>query len=296
MPGSRRLIGEFAAVSYVDHIRRCNNYDPARVVPLFAGSERIGLIRRDNAEALRRFPDVFAVADDRVTLVARGDIDAISHAVDQVVDALVVEKQIPKTRHETFDVAARWRAPPIFRLDRGAVPFFGTRAYGVHLNGYRLDRTELHLWVGRRAPDKTVAPNKLDNLVAGGIGNGHGLVETLVKEADEEAMIPADLIARAVPAGAVSYRMETTLGFRDDVLFVYDLEVPADFVPSNRDGEFADFLLMPASAALGRIRTSEDFKFNVNLIVLDFAVRRGILPPDDPEYLDVATGLHRPLD
>src|SRR5271169_1047230 len=279
-----------------DHIARCNNYDPARIVPLFAGAERIGLVRRDNAEALKRFPDVFAVAEDKVALVAPGDAAAISRSVDRVVDALVAEKQIPKTRTETFDVALRWGAPPLFRLDRGAVPFFGTRAYGVHLNGYRRDGNEVMLWVGRRAADKRVAPDKLDNMVAGGIGNGHGLIDTLVKEADEEAMVPPGLIARAVPAGAVSYRMETALGVRDDVLFVFDLEVPADFEPKNRDGEFTGFTLMPAAAALERIRTSFDFKFNVNLVILDFAVRHGILRPDDREYLDVATGLHRPLD
>ena len=283
-------------MSFLDHIQRCNNYDPRRVMPLFAGTRRIGLVRRDNAEALRNFPDVFRVAADKVDLVARGDADAISRAVDRVVDSLVTEKQLPKTRNETFDVAERWGAPPVFRLDRGAVPFFGTRAYGVHLNGYRCDKPELHLWVGRRAANKSVAPDKLDNIVAGGIGNGHGLVETLVKEADEEAMIPPSLIARAVSAGAVSYRMETPLGIRDDVLFVYDIEMPADFEPKNRDGEFSEFLLMPASAVLDRIRTTDAFKFNVNLVVLDFAVRRGILPPDDPEFLAVATGLHRPLD
>ncbi len=283
-------------MSFRDHIIRCNSYAPERVVPLIAGGERIGLLRRDNAEALRRFPEVFAVADDRVELVAQGDAGAVSRAVDRVVDALVAEKHIPKTRSETFDVARHWGAPPLFRLDRGAVPFFGTRAYGVHLNGYRRDGTGLVLWVGHRAADKRVAPNKLDNLVAGGIGNGHGLADTLVKEADEEAMIPPELIARAVPAGAVAYRMETTLGIRDDVLFVYDLEVPDDFVPQNRDGEFSGFALMPAGAALDRIRSSFDFKFNVNLVILDFAVRHGILRPDDPEYLEVATGLHRRLD
>jgi 8-oxo-dGTP pyrophosphatase MutT (NUDIX family) len=281
-------------MSFRDHIARCNNYDPTRVVPLVDGSDAIGLVRRDNAEALRRFPDVFRVDDDKVALVARGDRDAVSRAVDHVVDELVAEKQIPKTRNETFDVARHWGAPPIFRLDRGAVPFFGTRSYGVHLNGYRT-AGEPGVWIGRRAPDKRVAPNKLDNLVAGGIGNGLGLIETLEKEADEEATIPPELIARARPAGAVSYRMETELGIRDDVLFVYDLDVPPDFVPKNRDGEFVGFELMPADAVLDRIRTSFDFKFNVNLVILDFAVRHGILCPDDPEYLEVATGLHRRL-
>jgi hypothetical protein len=283
-------------MSFRDHIAACNNYDPARAVPLFAGNERVGLLRRDNAAALRRFSDVFAVADDRVDVVARGDVAAVSGAVDAVVDALVAERRVPKWRNETFDVAPRWGAPVVFRLDRGAVPFFGTRAYGVHLNGYVWDSGTLYLWVGRRSPDKRVAPDKLDNLVAGGIGNGHGLEETLLKEGEEEASIPRSLTSRAVPAGAVSYRMQTELGIRDDVLFVFDLEMPADFVPKNQDGEIVHFELMPISAVLDCVRTSDDFKFNVNLVILDFALRHKLLRPDDPEYLDVATGLHRPLD
>ena len=283
-------------MSFCDHIRTCNNYDPSRVVPLTAGNTRIGLLRRDNAEALQRFSDVFTVAEQWVELVARGDIAAVSRAVDAVVDALVTERHVPKWRNESFDVAPHWGAPPVFRLDRGAVPFFGTRAYGVHLNGYVRRGETLYLWVGRRSPGKQIAPNKLDNLVAGGIGNEYGVGETLLKEGEEEASIPKSLMSRAISAGAVSYRMETRLGIRDDVLFVYDIEMPADFVPENRDGEIVDFELMPVSAVLDRIRTTSDFKFNVNLVILDFALRHGLLSPDDPEYLDIATGLHRPLD
>jgi 8-oxo-dGTP pyrophosphatase MutT (NUDIX family) len=279
-----------------DRIRFCNSYDPARALPLVAGNTRIGLLRRDNAEVLRRFPEVFCVAANEVTLTARGDAAAVSRAVDRVVDTLVAENRVPKWRNEAFDVAVRWGAPPVFRLDRGAVPFFGTRAYGVHLNGYRWDRGEVYLWVGRRAPDKLVAPNKLDNLVAGGIGNGHGVAETLEKECEEEASIPPSLSSTAMPAGAVSYRMENRLGIRDDVLFVYDLEMPADFVPKCNDGEIVAFTLMPAASVLERVRNTGDFKFNVNLVILDFAVRHGLLRPDDTEYLEVATGLHRPLD
>jgi hypothetical protein len=283
-------------MSFGDHIRACNNFDPARVVPLLAGNERVGLLRRDNAEALRQFADVFAVEEHAVRLVARYDVDTLSRIIDRVVDVLVVERRVPKWRNETFDVAPHWGAPPIFRLDRGAVPFFGTRAYGVHLNGYRRNGDDLYLWVVRRSPDKKVAPDKLDNLVAGGVGNGHGLDETLLKEGDEEASIPTSITKHALPVGAVSYRMETELGIRDDVLFVYDLEMPADFLPQNRDGEIVHFDLVPASLVVDRVRTTDDFKFNVNLVILDFALRHGLLRPDDPEYLDVATGLHRPLD
>jgi 8-oxo-dGTP pyrophosphatase MutT (NUDIX family) len=282
-------------MSFADHIRACNNFDRRRVVPLLAGAHRIGWLLRDNAAALGRFPRVFAAEGDAVRLVVQGDADTVSAAVDEVVEALVVKNLVPKWRNETFDVMVRWGDKPIFRLDRGAVPFFGTRAYGVHLNGYRRDGG-LRLWIGRRAPDKRVAPNKLDNIVAGGVGNGHGITATLVKEAEEEAAIPAGLIRQAVPVGAVSYRMETELGIRDDVLFVYDLELPAGFVPKANDGEIVEFALMPAETVIDRVRTTDDFKFNVNLVILDFVLRHGLLGVEDPEYLAVASGLHRPLE
>jgi 8-oxo-dGTP pyrophosphatase MutT (NUDIX family) len=283
-------------MSLLRHIRRCNQYRPDNFVPLLLGEARIGFVRRDNAEALRRFPDVFAVADDGVKVTAQGGFDAVSRAVDYVVERLVEEGRVAKWRNEFFAVAPRWGAPPLFKLDRGAVSFFGVRAYGVHMNGYCGDSDTLKLWIGRRAADKKVAPGKLDNLVAGGIGHDHGLEATLVKEAAEEAAIPADLIARAVPVGALSYRMEIEYGMRDDVLFVYDLAVPVDFTPRNTDGEIAEFRLMEARDVVERVRTTDDIKFNVNLVIIDFALRHGIITPDDPDYLDLVTGLRRPLN
>jgi 8-oxo-dGTP pyrophosphatase MutT (NUDIX family) len=283
-------------MSLLRHIRRCNDWRPEGFLPLFCGAARIGLVRRDNAEALRRFPDVFAVEEHGLRLVAKGDLAALSAAVDRVVEALVAEGRVGKWRNECFAVAPRWGAPALFKLDRGAVAFFGIPAFGVHLNGYRRDGGALRLWIGKRAPDKKVAPGKLDNIVAGGIAYGHGLEATLVKEAEEEAALGKDLVAHAVPAGALVYRMAKDHGLRDDVLFVYDLEVPADFTPENSDGEIVEFRLMEAREVLDIIRRSDDFKFNVNLVIIDFAIRHGLITPDDPEYLDLVVGLRRPFD
>jgi 8-oxo-dGTP pyrophosphatase MutT (NUDIX family) len=283
-------------MSFADRIRHCNSYDPARAIPLIAGAHRVGWLRRDNAAIVKRHGDVFAIDGDCARLLAEGDCDCVSAAVDQVVEALVAERRVPKWRNETFDVMPRWGQPPLFRLDRGAVPFFGVRAYGIHVNGYRRDAGGHSLWIGKRASNKQVAPGKLDNIVAGGIGNGYGIAETLVKESEEEGGIPEALVRHAVPVGAVTYCMETELGIRDDVLFVYDIELPEGFAPKNSDGEIVQFELMPAEAVIERVRTTDDFKFNVNLVILDFALRQGLIPVDDPEYLDVASGLHRPLD
>ncbi|HWG78884.1 MAG TPA: DUF4743 domain-containing protein, partial [Stellaceae bacterium] len=191
-------------MSLLRHIRRCNEYRPERFLPLLHGDSRIGLVRRDNADSLRRFPKVFAVADDVVRLIAPGDFAELSATIDGVVERLVADGLVPKWRNEFFAVATRWGAPPLFKLDRGAVAFFGVRAYGVHLNGYlRENGKPLRLWIGRRAKDKKVSPNKLDNLVAGGIGHDHGLEATLVKEAAEEASLPPAIVAGALPVGAI---------------------------------------------------------------------------------------------
>jgi hypothetical protein len=38
-------------MSLIRHVRRCNEWRPERFVPLWRGEARVGLIRRDNAEA-----------------------------------------------------------------------------------------------------------------------------------------------------------------------------------------------------------------------------------------------------
>lgn len=283
-------------MSLLRHILACNTYRPERFLPLFFGEERVGFVRRDNAEVLRRFPRVIEVGSDSLRILARGDGAAVTAALDEVVEALIAEGLIGKWRDEVFAITPRWGEAPLFTLDRGAVSFFGVRGYGVHLNGYRHIRDRTWLWIGRRNPAKVVAPGKLDNLVAGGVGGGLGALTTLVKEAGEEASIPTSLIAKAHAASAVSYRMEVPQGLRDDVLFVYDLETPDDFVPRNTDGEIVEFMLMEAREALARVRDTDDFKFNVNLVIIDFALRHGIVGPDTPDYLDLVTGLRRPID
>jgi len=283
-------------MSLLRHIKVCNAWEPARFVPFLRGKAQLGLIRRDNAERLSRFPKLFEVGKDAVRLVAPGNAKTIGAAIDDAVEELVAERVISKWRNEFFAVAERWGGKVHFTIDRGAVPFFGVKAYGVHLNGYRRAGNKLKLWIGKRALDKIVAPGKLDNLVAGGIGVAHGLEETLRKEAAEEAAMPKRLSSRAVAVGAVSYRMATQTGLRDDVLFLYDVETPADFTPRNTDGELVSFALMDADEMVARMRKTDDFKFNVNLVNIDFALRHGVIGPDDPEYLALAAGLHRPID
>ena len=136
-------------------------------------------------------------------------------------------------------------------------------------------------------------PGKLDHLVAGGLPHGMGLAENLIKECDEEAGITAELAKRAVPVGAVSYCAEMKKGLKPDVLYCYDLELPADFVPHPQDGKTTEFFLWPVDRVAEVVRESEDFKLNCNLVIIDFLIRRGCIPPEHPDYLALVAGLHQ---
>jgi isopentenyldiphosphate isomerase len=150
------------------------------------------------------------------------------------------------------------------------------------------------MWIARRARTKTTYPGMLDNFVAGGQPIGIGLHQNVVKECAEEAGVPPELAARAVPVGAISYCFETDDGLKPDVQFVYDLELPPAFEPVNRDGEIEAFHLWPVADVIALTRDTRDFKFNCNLVNIDFFVRHGLLAPDDePDYLDIVAGLHR---
>jgi 8-oxo-dGTP pyrophosphatase MutT (NUDIX family) len=149
------------------------------------------------------------------------------------------------------------------------------------------------MWIGRRSKEKHTYPGMLDNMVAGGLPYGMTARECLAKECHEEAGIPADLSRRAHPAGAITYCVETHEGLRPDVLYCFDLELPSDFQPVCHDGEIEQFMLMPVAEVARLVRDTEQFKFNCNLVIIDFLVRHGFLGPDDPDYVAIVQGLHQ---
>jgi hypothetical protein len=87
--------------------------------------------------------------------------------------------------------------------------------------------------------------------------------------------------------------MEHQGWLRNDTMFVYDLELPADFKPVNNDGEIASFRLMELDEVAEILAAGEDFKFNVALVLIDFLIRHGHLTPEHPDYSDLALGLWR---
>ena len=121
------------------------------------------------------------------------------------------------------------------------------------------------------------------------------LMDNLVKEGWEEAALPPGLVRQATAVGAVTYNRVAERGYRPDVLYCYDLELSTEFVPQNTDGEVEEFMLLPIEEVARLVWETEDFKLNCNLVIIDFLLRHGYIAPENPDYLDLITGLRPPL-
>ena len=283
-------------MSFVDRLRACSAFDPGDYLPFSVDGQSVGLVRPEFAARLAEFSDVFLVTAHEVRLAS--DLvgaDARTRAVEGVLRQLAAGGVIRGWRDEPYSVAAAPEQPALFLMERAAIPKFGIWASGVHVNGFVREADELFMWIGRRSPDKHTAPNKLDQIVAGGRSAHLTVRETVLEEGEEEANIDPALASRALPVGAITYCTERREGLRRDVLYVYDLELPRDFVPVNHDGEIAEFRLWPIRRVLETVRDTDDFKFNCALVVIDFLIRHGLIAPDDePDYLTLVRGLRRP--
>jgi 8-oxo-dGTP pyrophosphatase MutT (NUDIX family) len=254
-------------MGFVRHFRACNNAVlPGGRLALCIGDARVGWVR----------PDLAAVLGGRAAVTAEA-VRIVDGGMLPELARVAAAAGFGRHRGEAFDVRAQPGGAVLGEIDRGALPAFGIMAEGVHVNGLVRRADGLHVWVARRAADKALDPGKLDHIVAGGTPAGLTPWETLIKEAAEEAAIPAALAATARPVGTVCYAMERAEGLRRDVLHCYDLDLPEDFVPQAADGEVESFALWPVARVLATVRATEDFKFNVNLVLIDLFLRLGLV-------------------
>ncbi|CAI9100282.1 OLC1v1037246C1 [Oldenlandia corymbosa var. corymbosa] len=293
--GSSNLQGFFDKVKLINR----NSEKQNEFIPFVIEGQIVGYVHYGFADHLRKFRDVFIFPKDdtfggnfgcHVTLhsmlrTAEERTRAVAHVVKSLGEL------IPGIRNELYPVASSYGSPIFFSVERAAAPYFGTKAYGVHMNGYVEKDGQKYLWVGKRSESKQTYPGMLDHLVAGGLPHDISCEKNLVKECEEEAGIPSSISCKAIPVGAVSYMDIEGYRFKRDVLFCYDLKLPEDFVPNNEDGEVESFKLVPITQIANVIRSTEFFKANCNLVIIDFLFRHGYIKPESFGYLKLLQSL-----
>ena len=274
--------------AFLRHIEACNNHPGLHTQrPWYLDGAVAGYLAAGHAAILAGLAGWLAGPPGLSLMVAPAERD----------QALAVAAAALGFRHrgELFDVRASPEGASLGRLDRGAVPGFGVIGQGVHVNGLVRRAEGLWVWVGWRSLAKQVAPGQLDNLVAGGIPAGFGPEQCLVKEAAEEASLPANLARQARRVARIAYIMQVPEGTRRDVMHVYDLTVPEDVTPCPNDDEVERFELWPVRRVLDLVRDTAEVKFNVNLALIDLFLREGLIAADSAEARALRLGLQRPL-
>jgi 8-oxo-dGTP pyrophosphatase MutT (NUDIX family) len=274
------------------HVEACNRFDPTEYLRFCISSHAIGWVGAESANFLEA-RGLAKQTEDGVGIAGGGFI-TVSAQLAEITAALDEARLMAPRRNEMTPVLRKWGAGPCAEIDRAGLPALGLPAFGIHVNGFVRTDAGLHLWVGHRAKDREVAPGKLDHLVAGGITMGYSASETVIKEAEEEAGLSAEIAGQARPVGQVTYRLSLPEGMRNDTLFIYDLELPQGVVPVGNDGEVERFELMPIARTIEILRETDDFKFNVNLVLIDFLVRHGLIDADrEPDYAALVKGLRQ---
>lgn len=278
------------------HILHNNSVHHADYAPLALAGLALGKMHHTVAAALEGHPALrktesgFALTSEAETVEAR------SAALKAILYALIKAGIIPKERHELYAVGPSFSTPPVALADRALMPILGFISHGVHCNAYVKEKGEIRLWIAKRSMTAHTDPGKLDHLVAGGQPYGLSVRDNLAKEAHEEAGVPRALVEKARSSSLVTYTRGLPHGVRRDTLFVYDLRLPDDFTPRSNDGESSDFRLMTINDVKKKLLEGDAFKFNVNLVLIDFLIRKGFVESDETGYAPLAQGLRPSLE
>jgi 8-oxo-dGTP pyrophosphatase MutT (NUDIX family) len=283
-------------MSLLRQYRRYASPDLTRYRRFIVAGRHVGWIKPALADELASRSDVFRLIGKNLEMQpSLTDSDQRSTAMATVLADLRAAGRVPGWRNELYPVNQSFGEAPLLVMERAAAPLFGVIAYGVNLNGFAGRGWEMKIWVARRSPTKSVDPNMLDLVVGGGQPLGLSPSENLLKECQEEAGIPAHIAERALPVGMVTLLIEAAEGLRVGQQFNFDLELPESFQPQNQDGEVAEFELIPVSELIHRLRSADEFMYDISLVLIDFLIRHGFIGPEERDYLPLIAGLRRPI-
>lgn len=263
------------------------------------------------AETVKKMPWTSDFVIDHETRTVRlspsqdkGDLSvSCSTALSNIIQRAIDEdtfRVIHRTHSEAYPIIG---ANFPVSLERYASTLFGIISRGAHLTVYNKTASGMKIWVPRRSPNLFTYPNRLDTTVAGGVAFGEGPFECIVREGNEEASLPEDLIRnKVVHCGCISY-----VGLNDpksggetgliapDIMYVYDLELPENMVCKQNDEEVKEFYLMTIDEVKESLARAE-FKTNSALVMIDFFIRHGIITAENEKnYAEIIARLHRRL-
>lgn len=261
-----------AVLAYLDKITR---FDRQQFTPLYIGKERLGWVNAVWKERLLSSESqLFEEQYQKLHCRLDGSYRSISHALAQAARRWQQAGWLNGWRNENF-TAFRHDGSPFFELERAAFRPLGLTSRAVHLNGLtRLPSGEVRMWVGRRSPHKAVDPNRMDNLVGGGVAAGESIELALEREGWEEAGVRREQVRDLPQASLLLAERPVQRGLHREWIYAFDLWLEQGETPCNQDGEVAEHILM-SFAEVEQLLLEERFMIDAALVATDCLARHG---------------------
>ncbi|OAQ97288.1 hypothetical protein LLEC1_00042 [Akanthomyces lecanii] len=220
--------------------------------------------------------DSWVVNHDELTVTLRGDTrESRQEGIDKT---LLFERD-----KGTFKVLKKWTGErfPIYGPGRELI-------VDLERSGATLFDSDgrVSIWLARRAPTKTLYPNRLGVTVGGSLPARETPLECLIRESQEEASLPADLISKhakstGITAFVTASESETTSGgesglIRAETQFVYDMKVDENVIPTPFDMEASDISLYSIDE-IKKALDDREFTPGNGCLILDFFIRHGFV-------------------
>lgn len=228
---------------------------------------------------------------------------ACNASIQAVVDKIIGDTSFRTVHGQHSEPFAVLGAKFPVQIERFCAPLFGIINRGAHLTIYTREAESMKIWVPRRSASVFTYPNMLDTTVAGGVPASESPLENVVREADEEASLPANMVMPNIKAcGALTYiqesagRTENEPGvIAPDIVYVFDLEVDRAIIPRPKDDEVKEFYLLTVEE-VRRALTRAEFKTNSAVVMIDFLIRHGFITSDnEKDYVEIISRMHRRL-
>ena len=259
----------------LDYLSGVTRYDRSAFTELVIDGEVLGNVNAVWRERLLASEAALFVAGEHaLSCTLAGDYAHFSRELDGAARRWQQAGWLNGWRDENF-TAFRLDGTPLFELERAAFRPLGLTSRAVHLNG--LTRTPdgaVRMWIGRRSPDKAVDPNRMDNLMGGGIAAGESIALALEREGWEEAGIPADRLELLRPVSRILAERPVQRGLHREWLYVFDLWLNPTDIPCNQDGEVAEHLLFDL-AEVEQLIVEQRFMIDAALVTIDCLCRLG---------------------
>jgi len=259
----------------LSYLSKVTQADLSAFTPLWFGAERLGAVNSEwRQRLLSQESDLFVLSAKGLSFRQIAHYNDMSSSLNSAALRWRAAGWLNGWRDENF-LASDANGHPLFELERAAFRPLGLTSHAVHLNGLtRTPAGEVRMWIGRRSPDKAIDPNRMDNMVGGGVAAGESIEEARLREGWEEAGLAAELLNSAESAGVLLAQRPVARGLHREWLHVFDVWLEPGIEPCNQDGEVAEHHCL-SLCEVEALLLEERFMIDAALAAADCLARLG---------------------